>query len=524
MNEPQRPTPAVPDNPFLRFDARVLDPTTAVRPPDGTIPATTAYVGDTLLVTASSLDEAEGIVTELDTAGRDSVGLRVVESPVGRWSDVADGRWPDRASRIREAAAAGVSLTVPVRFAAVDEKAPAPAPDVWPLLQALHTRGFGADRVGLDHLMFSAASISGNPVYAKGLALILGDPVYAKGLASVAGNPVYAKGLADARVAYAVAGSGGRGPVSVVMPPPVGRGTGAPSVVVLDTGVGGHPWFTASPVATRPTTPNGSVIGLDPADPAAVDSDPEGAGGVPDPMTGVLASHAGHGTFIAGLLRQACPNAVISAVRVMDADGVVPENVLAQALQDLALSVVSGWTLDAVVLSLGYYPETGDDLAYTAGLRHHLVDLATAGATVFCAAGNDSTIEPSFPAAFAADPTWPQGAPRVVSVAALNPDGSVALFSNDGVWVSAEAPGANLVSTVPTGQDGAGGESIGTYDDLGRRRATIDPDDYSSGFATWSGTSFAAPVAAGRYLAALVDAGMPGDPAERWKLVSRRHP
>ena len=28
-------------------------------------------------------------------------------------------------------------------------------------------------------------------------------------------------------------------------------------------------------------------------------------------------------------------------------------------------------------------------------------------------------------------------------------------------------------------------------------RGTIDPDDYSSGFAAWSGTSFAAPVLAG---------------------------
>jgi hypothetical protein len=35
-------------------------------------------------------------------------------------------------------------------------------------------------------------------------------------------------------------------------------------------------------------------------------------------------------------------------------------------------------------------------------------------------------------------------------------------------------------------------------------RETIDPDDFSGGFAVWSGTSFAAPVAAGELACALV--------------------
>jgi hypothetical protein len=36
-------------------------------------------------------------------------------------------------------------------------------------------------------------------------------------------------------------------------------------------------------------------------------------------------------------------------------------------------------------------------------------------------------------------------------------------------------------------------------------RASIDPDDFSGGFGVWSGTSFSAPVIAGR-LAASIDA------------------
>ena len=37
------------------------------------------------------------------------------------------------------------------------------------------------------------------------------------------------------------------------------------------------------------------------------------------------------------------------------------------------------------------------------------------------------------------------------------------------------------------------------------RRETIDPDDFTGGFALWSGTSFAAPYVAARLAHALVE-------------------
>ena len=86
----------------------------------------------------------------------------------------------------------------------------------------------------------------------------------------------------------------------------------------------------------------------------------------------------------------------------------------------------------------------------------------------------------------------------LVSVGALNPNGTaVAYFSNAGPWVSCHRLGANVVSTLPTDLNGDRQPSVRMrYEKT--ERATIDPDDFSGGFGTWSGTSFAAPLLAGQ--------------------------
>ena len=64
--EPAPPGPAAPQDPFVRFDARALDPASAVRLANGVAPLPTAYRGDRLLVTAHSSERARQIITDVN--------------------------------------------------------------------------------------------------------------------------------------------------------------------------------------------------------------------------------------------------------------------------------------------------------------------------------------------------------------------------------------------------------------------------------------------------------------------------
>ncbi|MGN6127590.1 MAG: S8/S53 family peptidase, partial [Humibacter sp.] len=245
------------------------------------------------------------------------------------------------------------------------------------------------------------------------------------------------------------------------------------------------------------------------------------------PLDGELDPIAGHGTFIAGLIHQADPDSNIVAWRVVEPDGTVNEDELLDALSGVAQLVTDeakgdgGQRLDVLVLSLGYYHETPQDGLYDITLYQLLAAIGRTGTIVVCSAGNDATDRPQFPAALW---DWPgadgdsivhpsDDSTPIISVGALNPNGTVALFSNDGPWVRTWAPGAAVVSTMPPVNGGLNAEGSRWFE--GERRSSIDPDDFRGGFAVWSGTSFAAPVVAGRLAAAIDGLGPATTPEER---------
>ena len=265
----------------------------------------------------------------------------------------------------------------------------------------------------------------------------------------------------------------------------VALGTGI-RVAVLDTGVD----------ASHPLLAGRLLPGFDFVD---YDTDPAEVGTPANPAYG-------HGTHVAALVAMVAPGAKIMPLRVLDADGVGNAWVLAEALLyaldpdgnpatddgahviNLSLGSLSRTRLMAAIAQIaGCAPAIADDPIADRSDPGYNDDAlrcgASNGAVVVGAAGNDaSKSAKQYPAA--------EGAYGLLSVAASSAAGRLAGFSNFGTWIDLAAPGEGITSAVP------------------------------GGLGTWSGTSMAAPLAAGT--AALVRSLNPGlAPAEVVRRLKR---
>lgn len=242
-------------------------------------------------------------------------------------------------------------------------------------------------------------------------------------------------------------------------------------VAMLDTGADlAHPQL--SPRWARDA--QGRVLGRDFVD---GDADPSEGGRAGDPGWG-------HGTHVAGLVALAAPEARLMPARVLDAAGRGNLWVLAEALlwavdpdgnpeTDDGAHVVNmslGTTQPTNLLDIAVELATCSD-DDEGEIDHDYSDPGFAGdqarcnlrggAVVMAAAGNGgSSTELQYPAA--------EGAEGQLAITATQQDGRLAPFANRGSWVNLSAPGDKIVSTMPGG-----------------------------GWAVWSGTSMAAPLASG---------------------------
>jgi thermitase len=237
--------------------------------------------------------------------------------------------------------------------------------------------------------------------------------------------------------------------VSAVTPPaklaPSASGASSVRVVVMDTGV-----WQDSPLPAgcySATTENLETV---------LDGD----------NNGELDSDVGHANFIAGVVVQGTEGAQVRIVKVLDSFGVCTE-------ADLATKIAGLTDVDVLNLSLGGFSIGDQPPAVLASALETF--LSGTGRVVVAAAGNNGIADrPFWPAAFTASGTgW---APQILAVAAHNGT-EVCEWSNTGPWVSLVAPGADVVSTY------------------------IHHTNFESGWAAWSGTSFAAP----KVVAAIVD-------------------
>ncbi|MFI5842451.1 S8/S53 family peptidase [Catenuloplanes sp. NPDC051500] len=238
----------------------------------------------------------------------------------------------------------------------------------------------------------------------------------------------------------------------------------------------------------------------------------KGVCGDPDPglittnSKTTISRYAGHGTFIAGLIRTVAPAAEVVVRLGVPAPvhghthpaGTMWEGDLADAIRrgllfdqpdiiNLSAGTVSGEPSGPMILT-AFHEQV---------LRHQK------GLVLVAAAGNDG-IRQRF---------WPAAAPWAVGVGALAQNRRRrADFSNSGSWVDVYAPGERLVNAFPRGNY--------TYEEPKNRGTARDFD----GLARWSGTSFAAPLVAGLIASRMSRTGENGERAARRLLArSRRH-
>ncbi len=208
---------------------------------------------------------------------------------------------------------------------------------------------------------------------------------------------------------------------------------------------------------------------------AGVTGDPERI----DPTD--IPAYAGHGTFIAGVIRGVAPKADVRVERFLTKGGAITES---KMIRQLGQAV----SLGPDIISLSAGTSTRRDqrlLTFQVFWETQLQHLK--GTVLVAAAGNDGLRVPFWPAAF----------PWSVSVGAFDAAKRRAKFSNYGSWVDVYALGVDLVNAFPTGHY--------TYKEP--RPPGRSPDADFDGLASWSGTSFSTPVVSGMIAARMSGRG-----------------
>lgn len=252
-------------------------------------------------------------------------------------------------------------------------------------------------------------------------------------------------------------------------------------VGVVDTGLieGGHPWLAGHAV---------TVGAFDPRPPSALE----------------LGEDDGHGTFVSGLILREAPRAMVRVIRALDID----QNTRTVDV-DIA-AAITGLLQDPVVkvINLSFGGRIWEGRPPSA-IRDAIGSAGDAEVVVVAPAGNLPTGDPVWPAAFAYE------FDHVISVGAVDETPNHlqgrppprASFSNFGYWVKAFAAGVDV---------------LGPFFDLTEPGSRDDTGSVFSGWARWSGSSFAAATVAGVIARTAMEQGGTALPAALQLVRNRR--
>ncbi|MEZ5407473.1 MAG: S8 family serine peptidase [Acidimicrobiales bacterium] len=229
-------------------------------------------------------------------------------------------------------------------------------------------------------------------------------------------------------------------------------------VAVLDTGA----------QLDHPALAGGLVPGWDMVDGDGVPA--ETSNGRDDDGDGTIDEGAGHGTHVAGIVRQVAPGARIMPVRVLDDDG-------SGSLWAVTEGMLWAASHGAQVINASFGTHGSASL-----LKDAVARVTADGVLVVGAAGNDGKDRRMYPGA----------ADGALAVASVGPGDVASTFTNRGRWVDVVAPGETIHAAyaLPAGS-----------------------------YAANSGTSMATPFVSGE--AALVRARRPAaSPAEVSRVIT----
>ena len=254
----------------------------------------------------------------------------------------------------------------------------------------------------------------------------------------------------------------------------VGKGV---TVVVIDTG-----WYAPQPL---PWDHLGSVGG-----------EPELAGVFGGPNLDEIRPYAGHGTFVAGVVRSMAPECSVYVLS-LQVDAQVPGGGVFESDMVRQLDASLSHHPDLINLSAGC-PTRNNRPARAFENWWNDVRARANPPLMVAAAGNNSS-----PWGF-----WPASSDWAVGVGSLDRDGTVSDFSNWGDSVDVYALGRNLINAFPRGK-----YLCREAPDRGDWRQFVN--DY----ARWSGTSFSAPLVTGLIAAAMSPQGQVVMDAEQAKAA-----